>query len=235
MNIQFHPANERGHIQFDWLDTYHSFSFGEYYNPDKMGFGKLRVMNDDIVQGGKGFGMHSHDNMEIVTIPLLGELAHRDTLGSGSVIKPGEIQLMSAGSGISHSEFNHSQTEQVNLLQIWILPDKKNKQPSYEQKFFDESGRRDQFQLLVSPDGRNGSLPMNQQAFFSMIEMSSTSTQTYQPFLKNTAIYLFVIDGRVNVGEHRVSRRDALAISNADKVEMNAVDASRVLMIETVF
>src|SRR5690349_11683280 len=156
MKTVIHKANARGHANHGWLDSYHSFSFAGYYDPAKVHFGMLRVLNDDIVSGGNGFGTHPHDNMEIVSIPLKGALAHRDTTGRSEIIKTHDVQIMSAGSGISHSEFNASKTDAVNFLQIWVFPKLRNVEPRYEQKTFDPSGRGNQFQIVVSPDQNSG-------------------------------------------------------------------------------
>src|SRR4051812_42548190 len=158
------PAQERGHGQHDWLDTWHSFSFDQYYDPKHMGFASLRVINEDSVAPGQGFGMHGHRDMEIVTYVLEGALQHRDSLGNGEVLRPGEFQRMTAGTGIRHSEFNPSETEPVHLYQIWLLPDQRGHTPSYEQKNFPEAERQGRLRVVASPDGREGSLTIHQDA-----------------------------------------------------------------------
>src|SRR5262245_32286979 len=162
------PAAARGQTELGWLDSRHSFSFGDYFDPDNMGFRSLRVINDDQVAPGQGFGMHPHRDMEIVTYVLSGALEHRDSLGTGEVIRPGEVQRMTAGTGIRHSEFNPSPTEPVHLLQIWLLPERRGLEPSYEQKAFPESERRNRWRLVASPDGRDGSVTIRQDAAMSV-------------------------------------------------------------------
>ncbi len=162
--ITMRPAAERGHVQLGWLDTWHTFSFGEYYDPAHMGFRPLRVLNEDYVQPGQGFGMHPHRDMEIITYLLAGQLQHKDSMGNGSVIRPGEVQRMSAGSGILHSEFNPSTTELVHLLQIWLLPEQKGIVPSYEQKAFSTAERQGALRLIAARDGRDGAVTIHQDA-----------------------------------------------------------------------
>jgi redox-sensitive bicupin YhaK (pirin superfamily) len=168
MNKIIHRAAQRGHINHGWLDTYHSFSFAQWYNPEKMGFGALRVINDDTIAPGKGFGMHPHDNMEIITIILAGSLKHRDSMGNEGIIKENEIQAMSSGSGIMHSEFNPSETEYCKLFQIWVLPGKQDIKPRYEQISFDPTGKENRFMTLVSPTKTDNSMFINQDAWFSI-------------------------------------------------------------------
>jgi redox-sensitive bicupin YhaK (pirin superfamily) len=160
--LKIRPAEERGHANYGWLDTHYTFSFADYYDPANMGFRSLRVINEDFVAPGRGFGTHPHNNMEIVTCVLEGALEHRDSMGSGGIIKPGELQRMSAGTGVTHSEFNPSEQERTHLLQIWILPERRGIAPSYEQKNFDETARKGKLQLVASPDAREGSLLIHQ-------------------------------------------------------------------------
>src|SRR6476646_4488477 len=165
MKTVLHEANNRGKANFGWLDSKHSFSFGHWYDPEKINFGALRVLNDDIVLGGEGFGAHPHDNMEIVSIPLYGALKHKDSTGRNEIIKQFDVQIMSAGSGITHSEFNASETEAVNFLQIWIMPKKRNIEPRYEQKTFSPANRSNRFQTVVAPDDKDA-VWINQDAWF---------------------------------------------------------------------
>jgi quercetin 2,3-dioxygenase len=178
MNTVLHTANSRGHANHGWLDAHHSFSFGSWHNPERVHFGMLRVLNDDIVKAGFGFGKHPHDNMEIITIPLKGALEHKDNTGGHGVIKRNDVQVMSAGSGLEHSEFNHSKSEDVNLFQLWIFPDRKNVAPRYDQKTFDEADRINKFQTLVKPYGNDG-LWIYQNAFISVANFTATQTATY--------------------------------------------------------
>jgi redox-sensitive bicupin YhaK (pirin superfamily) len=166
METVLHKSNTRGVADHGWLNSYHSFSFANYYNPERMGFGALRVINDDTVAPSMGFGTHPHRDMEIISIPLSGELKHKDTIGNDFVIKPGEVQTMSAGTGIMHSEYNNSEKDDVNFLQIWVMPKQNGIAPAYSQKDFNSEERENAFQLVVSPDGRNNSATINQDAFF---------------------------------------------------------------------
>jgi redox-sensitive bicupin YhaK (pirin superfamily) len=211
--ITMRPRNERGQTQIDWLNSYHSFSFGEYYDPKHMGFSDLRVINDDYVQPGQGFATHGHQNMEIVTYVLEGTLAHKDSLGNGSLILPGEVQRMSAGSGIRHSEFNPSDTEQVHLLQIWILPEKKGLTPSYEQKPFPVEERDGRWRLVVSPDGRDGSLTIHQSAEIYVARFAQGQSLSYQP-QPDRACWLHVATGVLQVNDRLLEAGDAIAVQD---------------------
>lgn len=227
-----HRAESRGHADHGWLNAHHSFSFAGYYNPEKIRFGLLRVLNDDIVQPAMGFGTHPHDNMEIVTIPLKGELAHKDSTGSKGVIKPGEIQIMSAGSGLTHSEFNNSETELVNLLQIWVFPKVKNIQPRYDQKFFPPESRLNRILNVVSPEENNGALWINQDAYFSLLTLEEGKSEKYLVNRKGNGVYIFLIDGELNAEGEVLKRRDAIGIEDAESINVTALTKSEVLFIE---
>lgn len=205
------PANERGHTEIDWLDSWHTFSFGQYYDPRYMGFGDLRVINDDIVAPAKGFGTHPHDNMEIISIVLEGELEHKDSMGNGTVIKKGEIQKMTAGSGITHSEFNPSSTEPVHFLQIWIIPNVQDLKPSYQQKKFDKQVLTNQLQLVVSPDGRNDSMIISQDAELYQTLLEEDKTTGFDVD-KNRKVWIQVAEGAITVNNHPLVAGDGLAI-----------------------
>ena len=211
--ISLRQRNERGQTQIDWLKSYHTFSFGDYFDPRHMGFSDLRVINDDYVAPGQGFATHGHQNMEIVTYVLEGTLAHKDSLGNGSLILPGEVQRMSAGTGIRHSEFNPSETEPVHLLQIWILPERQGITPSYEQKSFPLAERQGRWRLVVSPDGRDGSLTIHQSVEISVATISTGETLTYQPQQPDRACWLHVATGVVQVNGRLLEAGDALAIA----------------------
>jgi redox-sensitive bicupin YhaK (pirin superfamily) len=216
-----------------WLDTWHTFSFASYYNPDRMHFGALRVLNDDTVQPGMGFGTHPHDNMEIITIVLDGELEHRDSMGNGSVIHPGEIQVMSAGTGIQHSEFNHSTKNKVSFLQIWVFPDKKNVEPRYGQAKFDEQEIAGKWRTIVSPDGVDQSVWIHQQAWFSLGNFDEGSTISYKPQKSENGVYLFLISGEVEVGAEKLSDRYGLCIEEIDsEIDLKITKNSKVLLME---
>jgi redox-sensitive bicupin YhaK (pirin superfamily) len=175
-----HPAASRGFADHGWLKSFHTFSFADYFNPQRIQFGALRVINDDYIAGGMGFGTHPHRDMEIVTIPLQGALAHKDSTGNSKIIKKGEVQIMSAGTGIAHSEFNANASQPVTLLQIWVLPKKLNVNPRYEQTEFSQEGRKNKLQTVVAPDGREGAVTINQDAFFTLSDLDEGKSETYE-------------------------------------------------------
>ncbi|MDR0510099.1 MAG: pirin family protein [Rikenellaceae bacterium] len=232
MTTIFHPASERGHVDHGWLDTHHSFSFAGWYDPQKVHFGALRVLNDDIVLVGEGFGTHPHENMEIVSIPLSGSLAHRDSTGSAGTIHVDEVQIMSAGTGIRHSEYNGSPDEVVNFLQIWVFPRVNNIKPRYDQKRFDPALRQNRWQVLVSPDERDGALWINQDALFSRVRLEAGRSIDYECRIPDHMVYLFLIEGLVEIGKQRLARRDAIGVSDANRFTIKAVETSDLLAIE---
>ena len=232
MKTKIQRAAERGKADFEWLNSHHSFSFGHFHDPQKMHFGALRVLNDDVVQGGQGFGAHPHDNMEIISIPLKGALAHKDSTGTDGIIKTGDVQIMSAGTGIRHSEYNASQIEEVNFLQIWILPKQRNIKPRYEQKTFDVSERKNKWQTVVSPDENDGGVWINQDAAFSLAHQDNGSALTYKNKFAGNGVYLFVIDGEVEVNGQLLSKKDAMEISDSDEFKVKAVSDAELLAIE---
>jgi redox-sensitive bicupin YhaK (pirin superfamily) len=227
-----YKAEDRGFQDHGWLKAAHSFSFANYYDPNKVHFGLLRVLNDDIVAPGMGFGTHPHDNMEIVTIPLTGALAHKDSLGSEGVIGPGEVQVMSAGSGIRHSEFNASATEEVNLLQIWVFPREKNIKPRYDQKKFDPASSKNSFQTLVSPDPDGQAMWINQYAYFSMGSFDESENISYKIKHSGNGAYVYIIDGEAKILDETLGRRDALGISDADEFDITTTKNSKILVID---
>lgn len=232
METILYRSSDRGLADFGWLKSAHSFSFGKYYDPEKLRFGVLRVLNDDIVAPGKGFGTHPHDNMEIITIPLAGVLKHSDSMGHEQELSVGEVQAMTAGTGLSHSEFNGSDTEPVQFLQIWILPRERNAPPRYSQKRFQEDGRRNRFQLVVSPDGRNDSLAINQQAGLHLGDFEADQTVSVAPMVSTNGSFLFVIDGAAVVNGQRLEARDAMGIWNTDRFDMTIEENARILWID---
>ena len=232
MNKIIFKASERGHADHGWLNTYHSFSFANYYDPDKISFGKLRVLNDDTVAPGKGFGMHPHDNMEIVTIPLSGALEHKDSMGNSGVVNAGEIQVMSAGSGIYHSEFNHSKEEEVSLLQIWVIPDKRDVEPRYDQLAYDKSKTLNNLYLVISPEKTDQGSWIHQQSWFSLGELDKEREIRYSLNKERNGIYLFVIEGIIETFNAILEERDAIGITEAKEIEIKALDKSKVLLIE---
>jgi len=227
-----HKANSRGHFDYGWLKTYHTFSFSNYYDPERVNFGMLRVLNDDFVAAGEGFGTHPHNDMEIVTIPLDGALAHKDSTGSEGVIYPDEVQIMSAGTGILHSEFNHLQDGTSNFLQLWIFPDKKGNQPRYNQNYFDPAERKNKFQFIVTPEKKDGNLWLNQDAFLSRIDLDKSNSVNYKIHMKGNGVYLFLIDGEIVVAGETLSKRDGIGIYETDKFSITAIKDSQILLIE---
>ncbi|MFN5705633.1 MAG: pirin family protein [bacterium] len=232
MKYLIHKASERGGANFGWLNSKHSFSFGHFYDPQKMSFGLLRVLNDDIVQAGMGFGEHPHDNMEIVSIPTSGALEHKDSTGTNEVIRSGEVQIMSAGTGIRHSEYNHSKTEQVKFFQIWVMPKEKNIQPRYEQKKFEITDRENKFQIVVSPNKEEGGVWINQDAWFSLANISNGNSVNYQSKKSDNAAYLFVIKGSVEIANQILGERDAMGIVEYENIDIKASEDAEVLVID---
>ena len=232
MKSIFYPAAERGHANFGWLDSYHSFSFGQWHHPQKMHFGALRVLNDDQVKGGAGFGTHPHENMEIVSIPLSGALAHKDSTGTSEVINTGDVQIMSAGSGISHSEFNASKTDPVNFLQVWVFPKQHDIKPRYDQKTFDAAQRINQWQVVVSPDEKDSAVWINQDAKFSLATIEPGKELNYKNAFASNGVYFFLLEGKATVADKELNRRDAIGVSETDSVGIKAIDAVSVLAIE---
>ncbi|MGB4774122.1 MAG: pirin family protein [Daejeonella sp.] len=227
-----YPAKDRGIQDHGWLKAAHSFSFGNYHDPLKVHFGLLRVLNDDIVAPGMGFGTHGHDNMEIVTIPLKGVLAHKDSLGSEGLISPGEVQIMSAGKGIKHSEFNGSSTEEVNLLQIWIFPKERNIEPRYDQRKFDLQNVHNTFLTVVSPNAEDNAMWINQDAFFSIGNFDADRSVKYEVKHPGNGLYLFVIEGKIEFDRDIFGRRDAAGIYDAKLIDLKFSENSKVLIID---
>lgn len=222
---------ERGHANHGWLESYHSFSFADYYDPEYMGFGDLRVINEDRVQGGEGFPMHGHRDMEIITCVLDGALAHRDSMGNSSIIRAGEVQRMSAGTGVRHSEYNASPDREVHFLQIWLYPARAGIEPGYEQKAFDDAEKRNRLRLLVSPDGREGSLSMNQNAFLYGTILDPPCSVTYE-FTAGRKGYVHVARGTVRVNGESLSAGDAVALSAAPAVSIQADTEAEILLFD---
>jgi len=232
MQKVIHRAETRGHFDHGWLNTWHSFSFADYYNPDRIQFGLLRVLNDDIVKPGMGFGTHPHNNMEIITIPLEGQLEHRDSMGNGSIIEAGEVQVMTAGSGITHSEFNPSKDTEVNLLQIWVFPRERNLTPRYDQKRFDTSKMKNEFLTVVTPDGAGESLFVHQDAWFSLAETDDGKEMKYQMHSGNSGVYLFVIDGELEVNGDTLKNRDGIGIYDTSELSVKSLQPAKFLVME---
>jgi quercetin 2,3-dioxygenase len=231
MDIQLRRAQERGQYDHGWLKTAHTFSFADYYDPRHMGYRVLRVINEDYVAPGRGFGMHPHHDMEIVTYVLEGELGHRDSMGNGSVIRPGDVQRMSAGTGVTHSEMNASKTQRVHLLQIWMLPDKQGYKPSYEQTAFSESERRNKLRLVASPDGRDGSVTIHQDATISA-SLLSPGQRVEHTLAKNRYAWIQVARGAIELDGERLSAGDGAAVRGASTLPLVGVDDSELLLFD---
>lgn len=228
-----HKSESRGHADHGWLDTHHSFSFASWQNSERIHFGALRVLNDDHVKAGFGFGKHPHDNMEIVTIIMEGALEHQDSMGHTEAIRPNEVQVMSAGTGVVHSEYNHSKDEDVRLFQIWIFPDKQNVTPRYDQKVFDEKERINKLQTLVSPiDKQDEGLKIHQDAWIYRSRLEKGKSIDIQPHSTHHGFYVFIIDGNITVENETLSRRDAIGISEVENINITANDNSDVLILE---
>jgi redox-sensitive bicupin YhaK (pirin superfamily) len=232
-NSVLHKANTRGHANHGWLDAHHSFSFASYYNPDRMQFGALRVLNDDMVSEGQGFGTHPHDNMEIITIPLEGAIEHKDSMGNSSVIRAGEIQVMSAGSGITHSEFNHFSDKKLKLLQIWIFPNKQNVKPRYDQLKLDPADKQNRLQQILSPVAEEAGVWIYQNAWFHLGKFDKDMIANYQLKDKANGVYAFVIKGEFIVNDQKLETRDALGVWSIEKLSLSSLQPdSEILLIE---
>jgi hypothetical protein len=229
----FHAANERGHADHGWLNAHHSFSFAGWYNPEKVHFGALRVLNDDIVAGGTGFGKHPHDNMEIITIVLDGVLEHKDSMGHAQTIEPGEVQVMSAGTGVFHSEQNPDRKQPVSLLQTWIFPNKRSVKPRYDQTHFDPAERINKLQMLVSPiDNNDDGLKIHQDAWIYRTTLQAGHSLQHQLHTAGHGAYVFVIDGAVSTEGHQLGKRDAVGISDSAGFTLTATADSDVMVFE---
>jgi len=229
--IRIHRADERGRTAIDWLDSRHTFSFGDYHDPRYMSFRALRVMNEDWIQPGQGFGMHPHRDMEIVTYVLEGALQHKDSLGSGGVLRPGELQSMSAGTGIRHSEFNASATEPVHLYQIWLLPQERGLSPSYDQRSFAEQERRGRWQAVASPDGRDGSLRIHQDAVLSLALLEA-GEQIEHRLRPDRHAWLQVLRGAVSVNGIPAAVGDGVAVGEESALAVQASEPSEVMLFD---
>jgi hypothetical protein len=234
MKTELHPASERGHENFGWLDTCHSFSFATYFNPAREQFGCLRALNDDTVEGDTGFDLHPHNNMEIVTLVLDGALEHRDSMGNAQVLRAGEIQAMTAGTGIFHAEFNHSETKQLKFLQIWIFPREKGLKPRYDQIVVSDKTLIGELSTLVTPDDRQleGSLWIHQDAYISTLNLQKQGAYEYQTRIPGNGVFLFLITGETEVEGNNLNSRDAIACHDAATVALRAVHDSKLLIIE---
>lgn len=232
MNTVLHKANTRGHANHGWLDTNHTFSFANYYDPQRMNFGALRVLNDDFVDGGMGFGRHPHDNMEIVSIPLQGDLEHKDSMGNVAVIKQNDVQIMSAGTGIFHQEYNKSPDKKVNFLQIWVFPKQRNIQPRYDQRTFKPEDRVNKLQQIVSAVKDDEGIWINQDAWFHLGSLKKGFQTEYTVKQKGNGVYFFVIDGDVTINNQKLNKRDGYGVWEADKISISADSDTELLVME---
>ena len=232
MNTILHKANTRGHANHGWLDSKHSFSFANYYNPERMHFGVLRVLNDDTVAPARGFGKHPHDNMEIISIPLSGDLEHKDSIGNVSVIREGDIQVMSAGTGIFHSEFNRKKDAEVKFLQIWVFPREKQVEPRYDQIAIKDILTKNTFSQVLSPSPSDQGVWIHQDAWFHIGEFDAGESACYELKKDGNGVYAFVLEGDVEIGDQALNTRDGYGIWNVDQFDFNSKTASKVLLME---
>ncbi|MFV5699905.1 pirin family protein [Flavobacterium sp. ZT3R17] len=234
MTTQLFKSDTRGKADFGWLKANFSFSFGNYHNPERVQFGMLRVLNDDTIAGGTGFGTHGHANMEIITIPLEGGLMHKDSMGNEGVIRFGEVQVMSAGTGVEHSEMNASQKDNAKTLQLWVFPDKEEVTPRYDQKSFDIENQINTFVNIVSPKDSNdgNALWVYQKTFFYLGIFANNTTTTYEVKIPQNGVYLFLIEGEIEVNNQILKARDAMGITDFDQFEIKIITQSKILLVE---
>ena len=232
MKSILHKANTRGHANHGWLDSWHTFSFAGYYDPQRMHFGVLRVLNDDSVAPGMGFGRHPHDNMEIISIPLEGDLEHQDNMGTKQVIRKGDVQVMSAGTGIEHSEKNKNNDQQVKFLQIWVFPNKKNVSPRYDQKTFTEEEKKNKLVTIVSPLGNGEGANIHQDAWFSLGQLDKEIQLSYTLKNKDHGVYAFLLEGDVTINDIVLNRRDGLGIYEVEELNIKANSNAVLLLME---
>jgi redox-sensitive bicupin YhaK (pirin superfamily) len=231
MKTILHKAATRGKANHGWLNSHHTFSFANYYDPSRMHFGALRVLNDDIIDGASGFGTHPHNNMEIISIPIYGALEHKDSMGNTAVIKQNEVQIMSAGTGIYHSEYSHSKTDDTNFLQIWVFPKEKNITPRYDQKQFLPANRKNKLQVVVSPE-KDEAVDINQDAWFYLGNLDIGFEANYKINKAGNGVYVFVINGAVTIGNDKLNTRDGLGVWDTDSFSLKADSDAEVLLIE---
>jgi redox-sensitive bicupin YhaK (pirin superfamily) len=227
-----HKADSRGYADHGWLKSHHSFSFANYHDPQRMHFGVLRVLNDDYIAGGMGFGTHPHANMEIITIPLEGDLQHKDSMGNGTIIKNGDVQVMSAGTGIQHSEFNANEDKAVKLLQIWVIPNKQNVTPRYQQITLNPADRHNQLQQILSPNPDDAGVWIYQNAWFYLSKSDKGSVREYSLKAKNNGVYIFVLSGEITIADQKLNSRDAIGIWDIDKISIEADSDAEFLLMD---
>ena len=232
MKTTLHKANTRGHANHGWLDSWHTFSFAAYYDPARVHFGTLRVLNDDTVAPGKGFGTHPHDNMEIISIPLDGALQHQDSLGNRQVIRKGDVQAMSAGTGVAHSEKNLNDDALVKFLQIWVFPNQRDVAPRYDQKTFSDEDKHNNLLTVVAPMGSDQGVQVHQDAWFSLGKLDKDLTLTYDLKSEGNGVYTFLIEGDVTINDIVLNRRDGLGLSDTPRLTIQANSNAELLLIE---
>lgn len=232
MKTILHKATTRGHANHGWLNSHHTFSFANYYNPERMNFGALRVLNDDTVAAGMGFGKHAHDNMEIISIPLEGDLEHEDSMGNKKVIKQGDIQSMTAGTGIFHSEYNKNKDREVKFLQIWVVPQERNVTPTYDQITLNPEDLKNQLSQIVSPNADDEGVQINQQAWFHLGDLEKGTKVDYDLKGENTGVYAFVLEGDVSINGESLNKRDGLGITETNTLHLEATKDTRILLME---
>jgi len=234
MKTIIHKSDSRGFANHGWLKSHHTFSFASYQNPERMSFGALRVLNDDIVQPKMGFGTHPHQNMEIISIPLKGALSHKDSMGNKRAIEVGEVQVMSEGTGLTHSEFNDSKTDEVNFLQLWIMPQELGVKPNYEQRNFSSEGKQNQLQTLVAPLDKleDNALPINQQAYIYKSNLEAENTISLNVKSTSNGFYIFVVEGEIEVANTTLDKRDAIGVLETEALEIKANINSELIIVE---
>jgi len=231
-NTVLHKASSRGHADHGWLNAYHSFSFASWYNPERIQFGMLRVLNDDTVAAGMGFGTHPHDNMEIITIPLEGDLAHKDSMGNSSTIKTGDVQVMSAGTGIQHSEFNPNADLQTKLFQIWLFPKYRNVEPRYQQITLDVAQQKNSFAQILSPNPEDEGVWIHQDAWFYLSDFEANFSKKLALQKQGNGFYIMNIEGEIEINGEKLEKRDAIGIWETNEIEIKANTNSRFLIME---
>lgn len=232
MKTVYHAASTRGNANHGWLNANHSFSFANYYNPERMNFGALRVLNDDTIAPGMGFGTHPHDNMEIITIPLKGDLEHKDSMGNIGAINEGEIQVMSAGTGVYHSEYNKNQDQPINLLQLWVMPKVQNVTPRYDQKSVRDLKKNNAFYQVLSPNPDDEGMWIHQDAWFHLGDFDQSTQTDYQIKKQGNGVYVFVIEGNITVGDQELQSRDAFGVWETEQITFQTLANTKVLLVE---
>lgn len=232
MKTIVHTSESRGNANHGWLNATHSFSFASWYNPERMNFGALRVLNDDVVSAKMGFGTHPHDNMEIITIPLEGGIEHKDSMGNSGIVAVGEVQVMSAGTGIQHSEVNQNKDQEVKLLQIWVIPNRRNVEPRYQQIEIKTLEVKNKFFQILSPNPEDQGVWIHQDAYFNMGNLDKGITDTYQINNKSNGVYAFVIEGSATIGGELLNQRDAVGITETEQIQITAESDAKILLME---